>query len=291
MPDVSVGPNDLQSKDPPQLAASLRLPREKKGVPLGRLREFVQGYNHAPQPLQAFIDAVMLPLTFWPIPGAEIGECRRPHDVVGNCHVASIRDSTLRCPHRRNAPILIVVAAMVGIGILLRKKPRHYVIWIAGLSRVRSFEPHERPPTSPLTDRPEVRLEQERIALAVSISTALIETGARRIKSRSGARHLPRTPFVNQFRSITKRTHSVSHGERALLAIPGLAADGHSWHRTQMTRAANGIFNDKESPSLFQSREMVPPKPVSTAFSRIVPNPLAQPPQAKASNLARPISH
>ena len=32
-------------------------------------------------------------------------------------------------------------------------------------------------------------------------------------------------------RSITKRTHSVSHGERALLAIPGLAADGHSSHR------------------------------------------------------------
>jgi hypothetical protein len=43
--------------------------------------------------------------------------------------------------------------------------------------------------------------------------------------------------------------------------------------RPQMTRAGNGIFSDRETPLLFQSREMVPPKPVSTAFSRMAPNP------------------
>jgi hypothetical protein len=36
-------------------------------------------------------------------------------------------------------PILIVVAAMVAIGILVWKKPSHYVTWIAGSSRGRLF--------------------------------------------------------------------------------------------------------------------------------------------------------
>ena len=30
-------------------------------------------------------------------------------------------------------PILIVVAAMVAIGILVWKKPRHWTLWIAGV--------------------------------------------------------------------------------------------------------------------------------------------------------------
>jgi hypothetical protein len=56
--DVSVGPNDLQSKDqptpsPPKTAEAPKAPKR-----------VVQGYDHAPQPVQAFIDTVMLPFDF-----------------------------------------------------------------------------------------------------------------------------------------------------------------------------------------------------------------------------------
>jgi hypothetical protein len=55
--DVSVGPTELQSKDKP----SLLPPKAPKRV--------VQGYDHTPQPLQAFIDTVMLPFDFLSYPG------------------------------------------------------------------------------------------------------------------------------------------------------------------------------------------------------------------------------
>jgi hypothetical protein len=64
--DVSVGPNDLQSKDqptplPPKTAEAPKAPKQ-----------VVQGphyYDRAPQPLQAFIDTVMLPFDFLSYPG------------------------------------------------------------------------------------------------------------------------------------------------------------------------------------------------------------------------------
>ena len=64
--DVSVGPNDLQSKDqptplPPKIAEAPKAPKR-----------VVQGphyYDRAPQPLQAFIDTVMLPFDFLSYPG------------------------------------------------------------------------------------------------------------------------------------------------------------------------------------------------------------------------------
>jgi hypothetical protein len=64
--DVSVGPNDLQSKDqlspvPPKTAEAPKAPKR-----------VVQGphyYDRAPQPLQAFIDTVMLPFDFLSYPG------------------------------------------------------------------------------------------------------------------------------------------------------------------------------------------------------------------------------
>jgi hypothetical protein len=57
--DVSVGPNDLQSKDQPSALKTAKAPKAPKRV--------VQGphyYNRVPQPLQAFIDTVMLPFDF-----------------------------------------------------------------------------------------------------------------------------------------------------------------------------------------------------------------------------------
>ena len=56
--DVSVGPNDLQSKDQPSL---LKTAEKKRVAP--------RYYDRAPQPLQAFIDTVMLPFDFLSYPG------------------------------------------------------------------------------------------------------------------------------------------------------------------------------------------------------------------------------
>jgi hypothetical protein len=64
--DVSVGPNDLQSKDQPT-----PLPPKTAEAPKAPKR-VVQGphyYDRAPQPLQAFIDTVMLPFDFLSYPG------------------------------------------------------------------------------------------------------------------------------------------------------------------------------------------------------------------------------
>ena len=73
--DVSVGPNDLQSKDRP--AANWHqpspLPPKTAEAPKAPKRVVVaQGphyYDRAPQPLQAFIDTVMLPFDFLAYPG------------------------------------------------------------------------------------------------------------------------------------------------------------------------------------------------------------------------------
>jgi hypothetical protein len=66
--DVSVGPNDLQSKDQPS-----PLPPKTAEAPKAPKRVVVaQGphyYDRAPQPLQAFIDTVMLPFDFLSYPG------------------------------------------------------------------------------------------------------------------------------------------------------------------------------------------------------------------------------
>ena len=62
--DVSVGPNDLRSKDQPSPLKTAEAPKAPKRV--------VQGphyYDRAPQPLQAFIDTVMLPFDFLSYPG------------------------------------------------------------------------------------------------------------------------------------------------------------------------------------------------------------------------------
>ena len=56
--DVSVGPTELQSKDKPSLPKTA----EKKRVA-------PHYYDRAPQPLQAFIDTVMLPFDFLSYPG------------------------------------------------------------------------------------------------------------------------------------------------------------------------------------------------------------------------------
>ena len=61
--DVSVGPTELQSKDRPSLPPKIA---EKKRV---AVVASVHGYNHAPEPLQAFIDTVMLPFDFLSYPG------------------------------------------------------------------------------------------------------------------------------------------------------------------------------------------------------------------------------
>ena len=66
--DVSVGPNDLQSKDQPS-----PLPPKTAEAPKAPKRVVVaQGphyYDRVPQPLQAFIDTVMLPFDFLSYPG------------------------------------------------------------------------------------------------------------------------------------------------------------------------------------------------------------------------------
>jgi hypothetical protein len=62
--DVSVGPTELQSKDKPSL-----LPKtDTRRVAAAKSNSLVQGYNHAPKPLQAFIDVVMLPFDFLSYP-------------------------------------------------------------------------------------------------------------------------------------------------------------------------------------------------------------------------------
>jgi hypothetical protein len=63
--DVSVGPNDLQSKDKPSLPPKT----DTRRVAAAKSNSLVQGYNHAPQPVQGFIDVVMLPWDFLSYPG------------------------------------------------------------------------------------------------------------------------------------------------------------------------------------------------------------------------------
>jgi len=64
--DVSVGPNDLQSKDQPT-----PLPPKTAEAPKAPKRVVVAPHydDRAPQPLQAFIDTVMLPFDFLSYPG------------------------------------------------------------------------------------------------------------------------------------------------------------------------------------------------------------------------------
>jgi len=65
--DVSVGPNDLQSKDQPSsLPQTARAEAPKKRVVAAQGPHY---YDRAPQPLQAFIDTVMLPFDFLSYPG------------------------------------------------------------------------------------------------------------------------------------------------------------------------------------------------------------------------------
>ena len=63
--DVSVGPNDLQSKDQP---TPLPPKTDTRRVAAAKSNSLVQGYNHAPQPVQGFIDVVMLPWDFLAYP-------------------------------------------------------------------------------------------------------------------------------------------------------------------------------------------------------------------------------
>jgi hypothetical protein len=60
--DVSVGPTDLQSKDKPS-------PLKTAEAPKKRVVAAPHYYGRAPQPLQAFIDTVMLPFDFLSYPG------------------------------------------------------------------------------------------------------------------------------------------------------------------------------------------------------------------------------
>ena len=62
--DVSVGPNDLQSKDQPLKVQTAEAPKKRVVVAQGP-----HYYDRAPQPLQAFIDTVMLPFDFLSYPG------------------------------------------------------------------------------------------------------------------------------------------------------------------------------------------------------------------------------
>ena len=62
--DVSVGPNDLQSKDQPSPLKTAEAPKAPK-----RVVQAPHYYDRAPQPLQAFIDTVMLPFDFLSYPG------------------------------------------------------------------------------------------------------------------------------------------------------------------------------------------------------------------------------
>ncbi len=64
--DVSVGPNDLQSKDQPSpLPQTARAEAPKKRVVVAQGPHY---YDRATQPLQAFIDTVMLPFDFLAYP-------------------------------------------------------------------------------------------------------------------------------------------------------------------------------------------------------------------------------
>jgi hypothetical protein len=58
--DVSVGPNDLQSKDQPLKVQTAEAPKKRVGP---------HYYDRARPPLQAFIDVVMLPFDFLSYPG------------------------------------------------------------------------------------------------------------------------------------------------------------------------------------------------------------------------------
>jgi hypothetical protein len=62
--DVSVGPTELQSKDRPSPLKTAEAPKAPKRVVVAP-----HYYDRAPQPLQAFIDTVMLPLDFLSYPG------------------------------------------------------------------------------------------------------------------------------------------------------------------------------------------------------------------------------
>ena len=62
--DVSVGPNDLQSKDEPSPLKTAEAPKKRVVVAQGP-----HYYDRAPQPLQALIDTVMLPFDFLSYPG------------------------------------------------------------------------------------------------------------------------------------------------------------------------------------------------------------------------------
>ena len=62
--DVSVGPNELQSKPKPS-----PLPRKTEGAERVKSNSAPHGYDRAPQPLQGFIDTVMLPFDFLAYPG------------------------------------------------------------------------------------------------------------------------------------------------------------------------------------------------------------------------------
>jgi hypothetical protein len=64
--DVSVGPNDLQRKDQP---TPLPPKTDTRRVAAAKSNSLVQGYDHAPQPMQGFIDVVMLPWDFLSYPG------------------------------------------------------------------------------------------------------------------------------------------------------------------------------------------------------------------------------
>ena len=63
--DVSVGPNDLQSKDQP---TPLPPKTDTRRVAAAKSNSLVQGYSHAPQPVQGFIDVLMLPWDFLAYP-------------------------------------------------------------------------------------------------------------------------------------------------------------------------------------------------------------------------------
>jgi hypothetical protein len=62
--DVSVGPSELQSKDKPSLPPKT----DTRRVAAAKSNSLVQGYNHAPQPVQGFIDVLMLPWDFLAYP-------------------------------------------------------------------------------------------------------------------------------------------------------------------------------------------------------------------------------
>ena len=57
-----MGPNDLQSKDQPSPLKTAEAPKKRVVVA-------PHYYDRAPQPLQAFIDVVMLPFDFLSYPG------------------------------------------------------------------------------------------------------------------------------------------------------------------------------------------------------------------------------